>query len=110
MASPKLIRAPGTGRNGGRRPPRKYRIAEFVRAYVLALAGCLAALLVDPVAGVLAWPICGLLVSRFVSKRVIWWSQTNNLANVAGSKLSMVLRWPLTMPALIFRLIVVRYL
>lgn len=110
MANPNHVRAPRHRNKRHRPPPRKYRIGEFIRAYAVALAACFAALLVNPVLALIAWPIAGLFVSRFVSQRVTWWLQSDNLANVSSSKLSMVLRWPLAMPALIFRMIVVRYL
>ena len=52
--------------------------------------------------------LCGYIVTRFVSSRIIWWSQADNVMNVYRTKMSMLVTWLTAVPTLVWRIVVTK--
>src|SRR6266481_8643242 len=70
-----------------------YKLAEFVGAYAVALIVCGIAALALPPLLLVAYPTCGLVLSRFVGRRVVWWTHTASIENIMKVKLTFALTW-----------------
>jgi hypothetical protein len=103
-------------RRRGRQPPF-YPVWRFLGAYLLCLLA-LPALLIGAAtlhAGLLlllplAYLGCGVALSRYVSRGIVFSPFSGTLGRVARAKWEMFLFWPRAMPRLIWDLLWVRYL
>jgi hypothetical protein len=95
-------------RRSPRGNPPPYRVGELIWAYVIAVLINLATLLILP-AILIVYPITGLILSRFISRRIIWWDYAANIENVAATKLQFLLTWPVAMPRFIAKAAVARF-
>lgn len=106
------IRRHGRRRRSGHRrsPEPSYNISHFIGIY----SACVVALFVVAVAAfpvaLFLYPVLGIVISRFVDKRIVWWNQSDNIENVANAKLHLIATWPLSMPYFIFKVFVSKYL
>jgi hypothetical protein len=91
-------------------PPVPYRLSEFVVVYIAALAALTALRFVEPLSLILAYPIVATVISRFFSKRVIWWNQADSIENLFAAKFRFWLFWPYEVPRFIVKVAVARYL
>jgi len=57
---------------------------------------------------ILVYPGCGIALSRFIGRRIIWWEFTANIHNVAADKLRTILTWPLSVPVFIVKLFIAK--
>ena len=79
-------------------------VAVFVAAAeLLEGGGFLAVVVMTHVA-------CGGVLSRFVSSRIVWWNQADNIENVYRAKVSLFVTWPTAVPRLIWRVAVSKML
>jgi hypothetical protein len=85
-------------------------LGEFVRAYVLGLGAVLVAATLSPFLVGISVGVVGIFMTRYISRRVIWWNQANNLENVYRTKIHMLVTWPVSVPVLIFQIFVVQNL
>jgi hypothetical protein len=67
-------------------PPEPYRLSEFLIIYVVAITVLIFLRFVEPISLVLAYPLIATVISRFFSKRVIWWNQANSVENIFNAK------------------------
>jgi hypothetical protein len=102
---------PRRGRRSRRsRPLQPYRLGEFIGAYVLSLSVVSATFALAGPLGIVAYFVCGFALTRFISRRVIWWRQANSIENVYLAKVATFLRWPVAIAAFIWKLAVVKAL
>lgn len=101
------VRAP---RERRRRRQQPYKLGEFILVYVIALAIVVLVASVNPFAIGASVFVVGLFVSKFVSRRVTWWNQSDNLTNIFRAKVHTVITWPISLPVLIFQIAVVKFL
>jgi hypothetical protein len=107
-------------RRHGRRPrpqgatashrPHRYSVSDFVFAYVAAVLVNTACLLLVPPVLMLVYPITGICLSRFIDRRITWLRLTASLQNISQAKLQVIGTWPASIPAIIWQLIVVKFL
>lgn len=97
-------------RRRGRRRPEPYRVGEFILAYMVAVIVVLASLVLAGPLCVLAYLVVGFFLSRFVTRRVVWFAFTNNIANAYHTKTQFLLKWPIIMPRFIWQIAVVKAL
>ncbi len=111
-----VIRSPHLGSRSGRRGrrrrtgPRRYRIAQFLSAYGIAILVNLVSILFVLPLIVLVYPITGIILSRYIGRRIVWWEYTANLQNISSVKLHFIVTWPVSMPSLIWQTFVVKFL
>lgn len=94
---------------GPNKPP-PYPLRQFCAIYTAGLLAVYIVLKIESWALVVAYPSISFFVSRFVSNRVIWWDQANNLSNIFHAKIIFWLLWPIKFPLFIFKLAASRYL
>jgi hypothetical protein len=99
-------------RSNGRhnRPPRLYRLGDILLAYVAALLVNAAAVATMPPLMILTYPMTGILFSRYIGNRIVWWPFAANLETVASTKLRLILTWPVSVPTFAWQLFVVKFL
>lgn len=90
--------------------PRPYGVGAFLGAYALGLLINIAVLLLATPLIVLAYPITGICLSRYIGRRILWWDMAANIQNVTAVKLGFVLSWPMSMPRFIFKVFVSQFL
>ena len=90
--------------------PPPYPLGQFLAIYFIGMIALLILFKIEPAALFLAYPGIGLVISRFVNNRVIWWNQANSLENVFRAKLIFFLLWPIYLPLFIAKLAVAKYL
>jgi hypothetical protein len=90
--------------------PQPYKVGAFLGAYALAVAANAACIIVLPPLIIFTYPITGILLSRHIGRRIVWWNINANIENVATAKLHFVASWPASMPAFIWKIFVARYL
>jgi hypothetical protein len=112
MPSPSQISSPKRRRHRRkqtRKPPEIYGIGDLAGAYLIALlinVGCL--VLVMPLE-LIIYPLTGIVMSRYLGRRIIWSKLLGTIENIASAKLGFILTWPLAMPAFLWKLAVVKY-
>lgn len=97
-----------------------YRVLPLLRRYLLALAGLAVATATPPLLGFgvlagaagagVAYFAAGIWLSRALERRMRWNHNLASLARASRAKLGFILAWPVSMPTLIWRLIVMRFL
>jgi hypothetical protein len=115
MVSATVTQAPRPRRPRRRRGrdcqgPRLYRVREFVAAYAVAVLTNIACLLLMPPLIILVYPGTGIGLSRYIGKRIIWWTFTANVQNVSSTKLHLILTWPVSVPIFLIKLFVAKFL
>lgn len=109
MGKSNIIRAPRQrGKHRGTRP--HYRLSEFVMAYALGILVVAVVVSVSPLLTGLSIGVVGVFITRFISRRVVWWNQADNLENVFRAKLHTLFTWPISVPILIFKIAVTQWL
>ncbi|WP_209428293.1 hypothetical protein [Pararhodobacter sp. SW119] len=108
MSKSRIVTANLNTQAPNKHPP--YPLGKFSFIYLLGVMALFVIIEVEPRALFVAYPGIGLVVSRFVNNRVIWWNQANSLENVFRAKLLFWLLWPLYLPIFIIKLTVARYL
>ena len=109
-----VIRTPHQGsrrrkkRRGSSR--RVYRLREFVLAYGCACVVNITCLLLVLPAIVFVYPGTGIVLSRYVGRRVVWWEYRANIKNISSVKLHFIVSWPISMPVFIWQIFVVKFL
>lgn len=102
-------RRPTSGRRRTSGRPRLYCVTDLLCAYALAVSVLWCCLLLEPALALIALPAAGIVLSRFIGRRIVWWNQADSLKNVSSAKLHMVLTWPVSMPPLIARIFVSKF-
>jgi hypothetical protein len=74
---------------------------------LFANIGCL---LVAPVLLLIVYPGTGIVLSRFIGRRIIWWKFGANLQTMSAAKIQVVLTWPISIPSFVARVFGVRFL
>ncbi|MDK3075286.1 hypothetical protein QO034_19575 [Sedimentitalea sp. JM2-8] len=110
MASSHMLEAPRQRHRRGKQHPRPYQVSEFVRAYLAALGATLLPAAVYPVLLIPAGLIAGAVLTRCVTARVVSWQLANNLDEVYRAKVKMMVTRPLSVPVLIFKVVITRVL
>jgi hypothetical protein len=100
----------GPRQERGRPAPRLYSVGQLLTAYTAAVLANLGCLLLVPPMAVLAYPVAGVCLSRYVGRRIIWWNQADSIKNVASAKIHMVLTWPISAPVFIWQVLVANHL
>jgi len=98
------------------RPPA-YPLGRFALAYIAALVVWIGSkfLLLGGLSlqsfllSSLVYLACGFVLTRYISRRVIFNQNFATIASVADAKLGTVLRWPVAVPYLIWQVFVARY-
>lgn len=90
--------------------PPLYRISDFVRAYGLAILVNLACVVFAAPIILLLYPATGIVLSRYVGRRIVWFKYSADLLTVSETKLHFILTWPVSLLGLIWRLFVVKFL
>lgn len=101
---------PRRGRARRGRGPRQYSLSAFFFAYLGAILSCVLVAMVAPGVLLVAYPVAGVVLSRFIGRRVHWWNQADSIANVASTKLHTILAWPIAVPAFIAEVFVAKFL
>jgi hypothetical protein len=70
----------------------------------------MAAFLLGGPLGIVAYFVCGFWLTRFLSRRVIWWSFASNIQNVYLTKVSTFFRWPVAVAVFLWKLAIVKVL
>jgi len=114
-----MVNARITSLPPNRRTP-KYNILGFIVAYLGSLTVFLASssLVIaypEPTLGALPqigiiYIVTGIFLSRYIGKRVIYWTQMNNIQNVIESKYRTILYWPVEIPRLTWCVFVAKHL
>jgi hypothetical protein len=63
-----------------------------------------------PPAILVSYPVSGIVLSRFISRRVVWWRQANSLRAIAANNVRTILTWPTAVPKLVASLAAARFL
>ncbi|WP_422050856.1 hypothetical protein [Shimia sp.] len=90
--------------------PHPYGLLDFIVAYMMGIIGLGAALAISPMLAFFAYFAIGIILSRYIGKRVRWREMTASIRNVAAVKLHTIYTWPVSMPVFIFQLFVVKFL
>ena len=77
-----------------RPPPRMYRIGDILLAYIAALLVNAAVAVAAPPLLILTYPAAGLVLSRYIGKRIVWWPFTANVEFISAVKLRLILAGP----------------
>src|SRR5687768_6389403 len=85
-------------RGGLRSKGRAYPIGKFWLAYGLALLAMVAAIVIAWPMVLLAYPAAGASLSRYIGRRIEWWTQGNSVENVFLAKLNTIIYWPTAVP------------
>ena len=111
----RFLSAPGRrpwrgGRARGRDSRRRgLAVRSLALAYAGGIGAIVAAFALSPVLAFFAYPIVGVMLSRHVGRRATWLPEKASIRNVSNAKLGLVLRWPVELPALMARLLIVKY-
>lgn len=97
-----------------------YRVLPLLLRYLVALSGLAVAAATPPLLGFgvlagaagagAAYLAAGIWLSRALERRMRWNHNLTSLARAARAKLGFILGWPVSMPVLIWRLLVMRFL
>lgn len=98
------------GRRSRPRRPEPYRLGNLIAAYLACLLVVIGSFLLAGPLGIFVYFICGAWLTRFLSHRVLWWPFASNIENVYLAKVSTFLRWPIAVPAFLWKLAVVKVL
>ena len=110
MRITQISRPPRPAQNATVNPTRLYKVRDFAKAYGVAVALLVLSIALWPFAGLVAWPILGVCLSRYSQRRTVWWSQADSLENVYLSKVHTIATWPISYPVFMFKVLVVEYL
>lgn len=87
-----------------------YGIGEMLLAYVVAVLVNVAVAVTMPPLVLLTYPAAGLVLSRFVGDRIVWWTFRANVASISAVKLRLIFTWPAAVPKFLWQLFVVKFL
>lgn len=96
-------------RGRGRIPIQPYQIGEFIGAYLVALFVSIVGVVLLNVLFIPFYFLTGIILTRYISQRVIWNYYIASLADVAHAKTRAWLTWPISVPVIIWQIIVVHY-
>lgn len=85
-------------------------VSELAVLYLLALVAFITALALVPVIAFVLYLPVGMYLSRHIGLRVSWWDQSDNLANVSGAKIRLIISWPLSVPVFLAQMFVAKFL
>jgi hypothetical protein len=89
---------------------RLYRVREFVVAYAVAILVSVAGFIVLKLWFLPFYVLVGVLLTRYISQRVLWNYYIASLSDVARAKMHTWITWPISLPVLIWQIVVVQHL
>lgn len=87
-----------------------YRIREFVAAYLVCIIIVIGSFFLAGPLVLITYFVCGGWIGRFMSHRVSWWNQADNIENVYRAKVETFLKWPVTVPKFIWKVAIAKVL
>ena len=90
--------------------PKPYILHKLLGAYACALAACAVSAIVAGPLAIIVYVTAGILLTRYVGRRVIWWPHANNVENVYRVKIRSILAWPKEFGQFIWKLAISRLL
>jgi hypothetical protein len=87
-----------------------YSVADFVIAYGGGVMINLVCLVLIPPGILLSYPLTGILLSRFIGRRIAWLPWAASVHNIAATKVGLILTWPVSVPRFIVALAVAKHL
>lgn len=87
-----------------------YRLMHFLILYMASISSIIILSAVEPISLIFAYPVIATITSRFISRRIKWWNQTNSVENIFRAKLRFWLFWPYEVPSFIIKVAIARYL
>jgi hypothetical protein len=94
-------------RGGGGIQP--YRLKEFFFAYLIAIAVNVVGFVGLSILFIPFYFITGVVLSRFISRRVIWNPYLASVADIASAKMHTWVTWPISVPVLIWQVLVAHH-
>jgi hypothetical protein len=85
-------------------------VTELIGAYLGAVLVSIIGILVLNIAFVPFYFLIGVLLTRYISRRIIWNVYIASLADIATAKMHTWLTWPFSVPVLIWQIIVANHL
>lgn len=92
------------------RATTKYNVADIVKSYLISISILFGTIFLYPPLALFVYFPIGVYLTRFVSNRVQIWEFAANLDRVYAEKVKFLVLWPISVPAIAFKIFVVKLL